>query len=262
MSSARLLGPKSLARTYHAHAYEDAWEIVEDYQRVLEYTGRHPNAGSQRVAKALDLPRARVRPWVDDGAIPHPVRAIQTAETRGWLPLEESAETFDPLNRLVAWVCSSGTIKPDTFSVHLLIRTDADRNRADAIVAALDLEYANEHDENARTTELRIRDDGAVLGRLCWLLGAPLDDETTDDIPSYLNDVSNDARLAFARTYLENRGEYWSFTDRWILEHRNRSDYYRRGLATFYRTLGADADVHEDAISIDNEFARELLDSR
>lgn len=255
-----LVAPRDLARTYDPQAYEDPWEVVEDYQRVLEYTGKHPNAGSQHVASKLNLPRGRVRPWMD-GAIPHPVRAIQTAETRGWLPLTENTDVFGIFNQLVAWSCSQGTIKPETFAPYFFISSDEDRKRITELLEQLGLNHVEERTEDTgRSIEIRVSDHGAVLGRILYTLGVPLDDEMLDTIPSYLDSVSEPAKREYARTYVENRGQYWDFNSRWVVEHANRSEYYRRALATFYTTLGADAEVHEDSISIDNDFTRDLLD--
>ena len=254
-----LVSPERLARTYSGRAYEDPWDIVDDYQRVLEYTGRNPNASASRVASALSLPRGRVRPWIDEGAIPHPVRGIQTAESHDWVPLTEDDDAFDPINKLVAWVCSRGTVKPDTYSPYVRIESDADRKRFDAVLADLGLESTElRTDDTHRSTELTIRDDGAVLGRLLTCLDAPTDDDTRDIAPHYLIDVSTAAQREFARVYLENRAVYWNFNNRWLIEHQNRSDRYRRSLATFFQTLGAEADVHEDAVSVDNYFVSEL----
>ncbi|TYL37239.1 hypothetical protein CV102_18160 [Natronococcus pandeyae] len=258
--NAVLIHPRNLARTYSSQAYEDPWEIVEDYQRVLEYTGRQPNAGSQRVASKLNLPRSRIRPWMD-GSIPHPVRAIQTAETRDWLPLTEDTDAFDPLNRLVAWGCSQGTLKNEIFAPYFIVHSDEDRERITGLLEQLDLEPVEERTEDKnRSAEVRVSDNGAILGRVLYTLDVPLDDEALNTLPSYLDSVSEPSKRVFARTYLENRGQYWEFNSRWILEHSNRTGSYRRSLASFYADLGADVEVHEDTISIDSDFARDLLD--
>lgn len=73
---------RALADTYRGGYAPDPWERVTEYQRVLEYTAEHPNKGSSAVASALELPRGRIRPWMD-GARPDPVCAIQTAEEHG-----------------------------------------------------------------------------------------------------------------------------------------------------------------------------------
>ena len=260
MPPATLVSPPDLARTYDARAYSDPWEIVEDYQRVLEYTGRKPNVGSQHAASALDLPRGRIRPWMEEGAIPRPVRGIQRVERREWVPLTEESDHFDTINKLVAWACSRGTIKPETYEPYFMVYSGGDEERATALLESLDLEVAIHRDEDTRSTELRPREDGAVLGRLLAVLGAPVDDTTTDGVPWYLDEVSKDSQHEFARTYIENRGTHWEWNDRWVVEHQNRSEYYRRSLGTFFATLGADTEVHEDSISIDNKFVSELLE--
>lgn len=257
MSGEPLLTPVDLAETYHSHAYETAWEIVEDYQRVLEYTGRNPNASSHAVARTLRLPRERLRPWMD-GSIPDVVRGIQTAESRDWIPLTEDSDTFPALNKLVAWQLSKGTLKDPTYAPYFFI-TDDTHPALEQILNSLSLEYEIERSQTTdRSTEVRVSTDGSVLGRVLWLLGAPLDGERLDTTPAYLSNVSKEAQREFARIYLQNRGQYWAFTDRWVIPHQYRQDYYRRSLATLFRTLGADVETHEDTVSIDNEFVSTL----
>ncbi|THE63397.1 hypothetical protein D8Y22_18435 [Salinadaptatus halalkaliphilus] len=256
---ATLVSPIDLARTYQGEAYDDPWTAVEDYQRVLEYTGRNPNASAGKVAASLDLPRGRVRPWIDDDAIPHPVRGIQTAEGHGWIPLTEASDAFGPLNRLVAWTLTRGTIKADTYGPYYRVDGDDDRDRLEHLLDSLGVESMEHRTDDAhRSTERAIRDDGAVLGRLLTCLEAPTDDEQPTSVPTYLGTVSVERRRAFARTYLELRSEYWGFTDRWVIEHQNRTDAYRKSLAHFFSWLGADTEIHEDSISIDKEFVAGL----
>lgn len=251
MASAPLTTPQQLARTYNAQAYADPWEVVEDYQRYLEYAGRRPNAGSQRIASTLELPRSRVRPWTN-GSIPHPVRGIQVAETNGWLPLEESSDVFDPINHLTAWMCAEGTIKATTPVPYIRVTDDADRDRLEDHFAAVGLETELGHRENTRTTEIRPREDGAVFGRLLLTLGLVTDDEHLETVPPYLERVSADARRDFARTYLRARGDYWEFADRWVIEHQNRPSRYLRSLAELFESVGVDVEVHDESLSIDD----------
>lgn len=74
MLDSQLITPKRLARTYDGGYYDDAWTVVEQYRQVMAYSSRHPNMGSGAIASRLNLPRPRVRPWLD-GAVPDPVRA-------------------------------------------------------------------------------------------------------------------------------------------------------------------------------------------
>lgn len=257
MTAAPLTTPQQLARTYSAQAYADSWEIVEDYQRFLEYTGRRPNAGSQRIASALELPRGRVRPW-KNGSIPHPVRGIQVAETNDWLPLEESSDVFEPINRLAAWMCAAGTIKATTPVPYVRVN-DADRDRLEDLFTAVGLETETTHVENTRSTEIRPREDGAVFGRLLLTLGLVTDDDHLETVPPYLERVSADARRNFAQTYLYARGDYWEFTDQWVIEHQNRPSRYLRSLADLFESVGVDVEVHDESLSIDDHDATDAF---
>jgi hypothetical protein len=82
---------EALARTYSHPSYADPYEVVEDYRRVAEYRLSHPDAGSTAVARALELPRSRVRPWLD-GSAPDPVHAVQDAQRNGWLDAPQQSE--------------------------------------------------------------------------------------------------------------------------------------------------------------------------
>ncbi len=82
--------PDAVARTYSHPSYDDP---VEDYRRVLEYAAENPTSGSQAIATALDLPRGRIRPWLEDGAMPDAARAIQVADTSGWFVRDLVATT-------------------------------------------------------------------------------------------------------------------------------------------------------------------------
>jgi hypothetical protein len=124
---------KKLARTYNdAH---DGWERVQEYQRVLEYTAENPNKGSSAVAKALDLPRGRIRSWVDGGSRPDPVRGIQAAEGNGWLNLGWNDRQLAALNVLVAWIFSGGSITTETYGPRFVINEQT----RDTIERALDI---------------------------------------------------------------------------------------------------------------------------
>lgn len=71
---------QALARSYGGD--RDGWERVVEYQRVMAWQGEHPQKGSQAAATALNLPRGRVRPWLDD-TMPDAMRVINIAQSRG-----------------------------------------------------------------------------------------------------------------------------------------------------------------------------------
>ncbi len=80
-----LVDRRALARTYDGGAYEDGWAAVLDYQAVMRYASEHPTKGSYAVSSALEIPRSRIRPWIDGDSRPDAVRALEAAEKYGWL---------------------------------------------------------------------------------------------------------------------------------------------------------------------------------
>lgn len=254
-----LVSPPDLARTYNSQSYEDAWEAVEDYQRVLEYTGRHPNKGSSAVASALELPRGRVHPWME-GSRPAPVRAIQIAEERDWLPLSTTDAVFPTFNRLVAWVYSRGSISEAKYSPMFTCHHESERERLAEYFETLGVDHTIYRDDTtAKATEARIIEHRTIVGRLLVLLGAPLgsrSDATT--LPSYLTPPSDTApdttsntdttieqvddqvsaaaarehAQTFADTYLANTARYWAWEDGFVVRHEDHSSEYFRSLAT------------------------------
>lgn len=73
---------RGFARTYGGGYYEDAASVVEQCYDVLAYARKH-DAGSAATASALDLPRSRLRTWIDDSGVPDPVHAVETARDSG-----------------------------------------------------------------------------------------------------------------------------------------------------------------------------------
>jgi hypothetical protein len=82
----------ALAQTYGGD--RDGRTHVDESQQVQEYAAANPNAGSSAVASALNLPRGRVRPWLD-GTGPDPAHAVATAERHDWLDAQPGDRTFE-----------------------------------------------------------------------------------------------------------------------------------------------------------------------
>lgn len=240
--------PPDLARTYKSQSYEDPWSAVEDYQRVLEYTGRHPNKGSAAVASALNLPRGRVQPWMDGGR-PAPVRAIQIAEEHEWLPLDADSSVFPAFNQLAAWIFSRGSITNADFLPTFVCTTEPERDRLSQVLEAVGVPYTFSRTEQDadRVTEAKITEHSAIIGRLLSELGVPLGPrENAARLPSYLEEIPTEDQYAFAATYLENTARYWDWEDGYIIRHEDRPESYRRSLASFL----TDVSDHPKAESI------------
>lgn len=232
-----LIEAQDLARTYSAGSYNDPWELVQDYQRVLEYQARHPNLGSTAVGNALELPRSRVRSWLD-GGIPDPLRGIQRAETHGWLDLDPQSDVFRGLNVLTAWVFSGGSIEGEWYVPRFAVDGEENEERIDCAFEAVGIEYDFiRSSASNRATEYRPKEDGSILGRILALLGAPIgvkNEGSRIQLPNYLDQVPEPIGREFAITYLGNRGQ--RTPDKGTVTFREeRSRGYLRSLASLFR---------------------------
>ena len=202
--------PAALARTYDARSYADTWDAVRDYHAVLDYHARHPDRGSTAVASALDLPRGRVRSWLE-GSVPDPVRGIQRASEHGWIDPDLDSGTFRGLNALVAWVFSGGSIDSQWYVPRFSVDREANRELIDRAFETLGVEYDFIRSTSAhRATEYRPVEDAAVLGRVLTVLGAPTgtkNDRSSIELPAYLEGATDLVRREFIQVYLLNRGQ-------------------------------------------------------
>jgi len=210
---------------------------------VLEYSGANPNKGSSAVANALDLPRGRIRPWLD-GAKPDPVRAIQVADRHDWLRLDFHDQQFQALNRLVAWVYSGGSIAEESWVPQFSLDGAADREQLTTHFGVLGIDWTTVHDdESSRATELRPTEHASVLGRVLSVLGAPVSGKgaTTDlSLPEYLDAAPTEIRQSFADVYLQNRAVEHD-DKRTLTINEERSAAFRRELAALLRDLSGES---------------------
>ena len=256
-----LVTPHDLARTYHSQAYEDPWDTVIDYRRVLQYTAEHPNEGSSAVGSALDLPRSRIRPWMENDARPDALRGIETAEGNGWLPLTADDDLFSAFNVLVAWIFSGGSINRNYVPSFAVDRPGTRHQLTEALeTLAISYEMVRESDAE-RATEVRPTRDASVLGRVLTVLGAPQGpkNETADiSLPTYLESAPPGIREAFVDVYLLNRGQTYAEKDM-LSVRESRSQAFLEQLAALFREVsGGDVSVSDKNVHISADAARNL----
>jgi len=252
---------KRLARTYDPPGYADPWKVVEDYQRVIEYAADHPNRGSQAVATALELPRSRIRPWVDDNSQPDVVRGIQTAEEHGWLVEDQDAQEFQALNRLVAWIFSGGAIN-DNF-VPSFATDGTDDCPVTMHLGALGLDWRVERAEDpSRATEVIPTTNASVLGRTLVALGAPsgVKNESADvSLPEYLDDAPDHIQESFVDVYLDNRGQQHPDKATMTLREDRSTPYLHDLAALFEAVAGEPVTVSEQNVILSADAVRALF---
>jgi hypothetical protein len=229
-----------LARTYGNE--RDGWERVEEYRRVREYVDSRPGVNSATVASALDLPRSRIRSWVDGAGRPDPVRAIQLAAERGWLDAEPGDPVFEALVVCHAWVYAGGSIAAENYRPSFAVNGDDPETTLLACLEALDLDYRRYRDDvDRRATEIVPADHGVVLGRyLAGVLDAPTgpkDSETAMGLPGWLSGAPYETRRRWARTYVMVRGCRREDRAGGVQLVERRTDVYRNALRAFLEDL-------------------------
>ncbi|WP_276258113.1 hypothetical protein [Haloglomus litoreum] len=185
----------------------DAATLVENYQRVREYSASHPNQGSGAVATALDLPRGRIRAWVDGDGRPDAVRALDTLTANGWLHLDWGESTLRALSALIVWIVVGGSLPRQGWLPAWSV-ADGTEPDIEHIGSVLGLEWGRRHvDDDISGTEWVPKRDGSVLGRLLAVLGAPTSATEGPSLPPWLLlDAPRPVRLAAARVAVRQRG--------------------------------------------------------
>lgn len=255
-----IINEQELARTYNTPSYADPAEAVEDYRRVLEYASKHPSKGSSAISSALDLPRGRIRSWVDDGGAPDAVNAIDTARDYGWLEAGYDDPEFTALNTLVANVFSGGSISEGYYQPGFALNHRGEESHVLDALELSGIDYRVVADRDSRADEARPTDDGTVLGRVLSVLGAPVGPKADQDLalPAYLDSAPASVREQFVYAYLENRAtEHAGKATLTLREERNR-DYLEALAALIDDVAGGGVRFSERDIVVSADAAREL----
>jgi hypothetical protein len=223
----------ALARTYNHPSYDDPCEVVEDYQRVQTYTARHPDDGSSAVGRALDLPRGRVRPWLN-GAMPDPMRALDTCWTRNWLPDDWTSPRAVAWTVIMAAAWGGGSVSSDFFAPRWVVDNSDERAILRGAADPLGLEFTELCED---PLEVGPTNDRSVVGRLLVALGYPRGDKSPENmasIPEWISTIPSRIQLQAVRTYTTFRDtdavDYIQ-----ISEARNLG--YREQLAGVFRSV-------------------------
>lgn len=256
-----LVTPQDLAATYNTPNYDEPWTAVEDYHDVLDYTAAHPDAGSTAVATALNLPRSRIRPWMN-GSRPDAVHGIQTAHDHHWLA--DNRETQRALLELAAWVLAGGNLTTaPNYAVTFTLDDDTQHDHFAEIATHANLDYdVIRTDDDSHATEARPTTGGSVLARLLSCLGIPGGDKTTTltRLPAVLNEVDDAFRRAFAQRYIQIRASDHAAKDTLTIQEA-RDPAYLESLASFFESVsGESVTVSENQITISAAAARALRD--
>jgi hypothetical protein len=150
----------------------------------------------------------------------------------------------------------------DTYRPYFAVDSDDAFDRTIVACQLVGVDYEITHaDTVGRATEIRISTDGAILGRILTVLGAPLGEKANQDdlsLPDYLDDTGQHLRLDFARTYVLNRGVVHD--DKATLTiSEDRPQHYQDEVAVFLEdTLGETVTSGDATITLSADAARAL----
>jgi hypothetical protein len=256
---------KALAKTYEGGYHDDPWELVEQHRRVMEYTAEHPQKGSSAVANALNVPRSRIRPWMESDSKPDPVRAVEIAEANDWLDFSFGEPSFNALNVLVAWIFASGSITVDIYRPGFIVDNPQQEHCLQNSFSTVGITEVRRTRTKTRkrATEIFPTQHASVLGRLLYVLGAPVGTKHSErdfSLPEYLTDAPWDTKFEWARTFVWLRSTAVENGSELTIQIREeRSESYQTEMRGFLNSLVPDATRGESATYRFSDSAGQLL---
>nr|WP_241175319.1 hypothetical protein [Natronolimnobius sp. AArcel1] len=228
----------------------------------MRYASEHPNKGSYAVSSALEIPRGRIRPWIDSESKPDAVRALETAANYGWLEATYGDREFVALNTLVANIFSGGAIATENYRPSFALNFNGEDSHVVDALDATGIEYKFTHrDDDDRATEVRPSEDGPVLGRVLAVLGAPVGPKADIDsisLPWYLEDAPSETRKMFVLAYVTNRTLHQQ-NKRTVTIQEQRPQSYRDELAALIEDVaGEQVTSGKQSVTISVDATRSL----
>jgi hypothetical protein len=170
------------AALYGSHTPPTARAIASTFRRTKTPGGHHyhqcyqaardRDASRATLADDLGVPESSIQSW-RRGSRPYATRALEQARARGWCEPPADSETATALTTLLTWLLARGSLR-ETYYPVFGATTTAQRERFDAVAATLSLSYETVRpDDPSWPTELRPTEDGSLLGRVLYALGAP-----------------------------------------------------------------------------------------
>lgn len=248
-----------LARTYSHPSVADPYDVVQQHRDVMRYPS---DASSTAVARELDLPRGRVRPWLD-GRKPDAVRAIEVARSNGWFAEKWSSPT-PALATLCLGIFACGGIARSNYFPSWTPSTDIGRTELTNALEAAAIPYRTQSEREGRSAELKPQTDGSVLGRVLATAGAPTGSKTADDVtfPSWVEDAPDDLRRRIARLFVCERGINYPEKDTRRIQTDRSQGYYRRLTDLIADVTGESVTVSDAGITISAAAVRSLNDQK
>lgn len=158
---------RAIASTYRRTKTPGGYRYHQCYQTV-----RNRDESRSTLASELGIPASSIQSW-RRGSRPYATRALEKARTRGWYEPPGDSETAIALTALLTWLLARGSLR-DTYYPVFGANTTSQQERFDTVANSLSLPYETVRpDDPSWPTELRPTEDGSLLGRVLYALGAP-----------------------------------------------------------------------------------------
>jgi len=249
-----------LAHTYKHPSYEDPYDAVQDYRRVQRAAANHPNKGSHALATLVELPRSRIRSWVEsetDG-MPDAARAIDIAHSKGWIA--PSGETAVALATLVGHLLGGGSIATDSYVPSICEGRRVTVADIEQVFETVGVHADRRHEtSDTRSTEVLPAEHASVLGRTLVAWGCPQGGrDKLESLPVLLDYVDTKGHAAFVKAYVLHRAV--NYPDKATSRlHGQQSESFHRSVVELIRAVtGADASYDARGVTVSATAMRAL----
>lgn len=196
----------ALARTYNHPSYEDPYEAVQDYNRVVAAAAEHPNKGSTALSSLVELPRGRIRAWVDDDGMPDAARGVMLARRHGWV--DPNTEMSVALAALAGHLLGGGSIAERNYVPSVAAGRRVSLAAIEDVFRDVGVPPTRRHEAGeSRATEVLPATHGSVLGRTLTAWGCPVGGRATvESLPRIVDYAGEAGQTAFLDAYIRHRG--------------------------------------------------------
>lgn len=205
MKSDKTVIETALARTYNTPSYDDPYDAVQDYRRVQQAAAKHPNKGSAALSSVVELPRSRIRAWVDSDGMPDAARGVMDARRQGWITPDD--EMSVALAALAGHLLGGGSIARENYVPSVAAGRRVSPGAIEAAFRAVGVRPTRRHTEqDSRATEVLPATHASVLGRTLAAWGCPVGGRVTvETLPTIVAQAGDAEKTAFLKAYVRHR---------------------------------------------------------
>jgi hypothetical protein len=248
----------AIARTYNTPSYEDPYDAVQDYRRVEKAVAKHPNKGSAALSSVVELPRSRIRAWVDDDGMPDAARGVIDARRQGWI--DPDGEMNTALAALTGHLLGGGSIAKKNYVPSVAAGRRVSPDGIAAAFRAVGVRPTRRHvEQESRATEVLPAAHGSVLGRTLAAWGCPVGGRATvETLPAIVEQAGNAGERAFIEAYVRHRAVEYSDKATTRLHGQQPAAFHQAIAELIEEVAGEHAHAGENAVTVSADAMRAL----